>query len=136
MQFLHLKMNLLTQNQLQQLLATQNELELAILVGSQATGTANENSDFDIAIRWHRHVNALTALGKTETLRRLLAKHLQVVESKVDLIDMCQIKLPMQAVIAEDGIVLKGKNSLAWAYFLQRTWRDLETVYWDKLYAT
>jgi len=127
-------MNLSAQNQLQQLLATQDELELAILVGSQATGKANANSDFDIAIRWHKYIDGLEALGKTETLRRLLAKHLQLIELKVDLIDMCQINLPMQAVIAEEGIVLKGENSLAWIHFLQRTWRDLETVYWDKIY--
>jgi hypothetical protein len=32
----------------------------------------------------------------------------------------------MRAVVAEEGIVLKGADTLAWHYFLQRTWRELE----------
>jgi predicted nucleotidyltransferase len=130
-----IKANLSLQTELKQLLATQTDLELAVLVGSQANGQATLESDFDIAIRWNREVDSLDALARTETLRRLLATQLQVCEHKIDLIDMTCAKLPMKALIAEEGVILKGENSLAWQYFLQRTWRELEMFYWNKLYA-
>ena len=41
----------------------------------------------------------------------------------------------MRAVIAEEGVVLKGEDNLAWNHFLQRTWRELETYYWNQNYA-
>ncbi len=123
------------QQQLGQFLATQSELELAILVGSQATGQASSDSDIDIAIRWQKGISSLDALIKTETLRQQLAKQCQVVDTKIDLIDITCSQLPMRALIAEEGLILKGEDSLAWCYFLQRTWRELEMFYWDELYA-
>lgn len=123
------------QQQLQQFLATQSALELAILVGSQATGQASSDSDIDIAIRWQKGISPLDALIKTETLRQQLAKQCQVSDTKIDLIDITCSQLPMRALIAEEGVILKGEDSLAWCYFLQRTWRELEMFYWDELYA-
>ena len=130
------KMNLLLRNKLKQLLVAQLELELAVLVGSQATGNATSNSDWDIAIRWIKQIEPMQRLAKTETLRRLLAKQLRQPETKIDLIDITTANLAMRAVIAEEGIVLKGEDNLAWNHFLQRTWRELETYYWNKIYAT
>jgi len=121
---------------LKQLLSQQTDLELAILIGSQAVGNRHLNSDWDIAIRWDKSITGLQQLAKTETLRRLLAKHLNQPESKIDLIDLVTANLTMKAVVAEEGIVLKGENSLAWNYFLQRTWRELESFYWNKIYVT
>lgn len=113
------------------------ELELAVLVGSQASGKAHANSDWDIAIRWHRQPSAdiMSLLGQTETLRRHLAQLLNVSEHNIDLIDLSRARLAMRAVAAEEGIILKGKDTLAWHYFLQRTWRELEDYYWDRIYA-
>ena len=121
---------------LKQLLSQQTDLELAILIGSQAVGNRHLNSDWDIAIRWDKSITGLQQLAKTETLRRLLAKHLNQPESKIDLIDLVTANLTMKAVVAEEGIVLKGEDSLAWNYFLQRTWRELESFYWNKIYVT
>jgi len=128
-------MNLSLQYKLKQLLAVESDLELAILVGSQAKGTATPQSDWDIAIRWERNIDPMHSLGKTETFRRMLANHLNLPETKIDLIDLTKICLTMSAVVAEEGIVIKGEDSLAWNYFLQRTWRELETYYWNKNYA-
>ncbi len=113
------------------------QLELAILIGSQTSGKAHANSDWDIAIRWHRQpeVSIITTLAQTETLRRTLAQLLKVTEDKIDLIDLTNARLTMRAVVAEEGIVLKGEESLAWHYFLQRTWRELEEYYWNQCYA-
>ena len=128
-------MKVVIQNKLKQLLAGQPELELAVLVGSQVKGNATSYSDWDIAIRWIKQIEPMQRLGKTETLRRLLAKQLPQPETKIDLIDITTVGLAMRAVIAEEGIVLKGEDNLAWNHFLQRTWRELETYYWNKNYA-
>ena len=113
------------------------QLELAILIGSQSSGKVHTNSDWDIAIRWHRQpeINVISILAQTETLRRTLARLLKVTEDKVDLIDLTNARLTMRAVVAEEGIVLKGEDTLAWHYFLQRTWRELEEFYWNQCYA-
>lgn len=124
-------------DRLKQCLLQIPELELAILIGSQASGKAHLNSDWDIAIRWHRQpqFNIITVLAQTETLRRTLARRLEVTEDKIDLIDLTHARLTMRAVVAEEGLILKGENTLAWHYFLQRTWRELEEFYWNQCYA-
>ena len=124
------------QTRFKQVLDEQSDLELAILIGSQASGKVTQESDWDIAIRWIRQIEPIQRLGKTETLRRLLAKQLNFPEAKIDIIDLTRAKLTMRAVVAEEGVVLKGEDSLAWAHFLQRTWRELEGYYWNKIYAT
>jgi predicted nucleotidyltransferase len=113
------------------------QLELAILIGSQASGKTHEKSDWDIAIRWHRQpeISIISILAQTETLRRTVAQLLNVAENQVDLIDLTYARLTMRTVVAEEGLVLKGDDTLAWHYFLQRTWRELEDYYWNQCYA-
>lgn len=123
-------------HQLEKLINDQIDIELAVLVGSRAQGNANDDSDWDIALRWLPEIEPLQRLGKTEILRRLLASKLKLPEDKIDLIDLTNARLAMRSVVAEEGIVLKGEDTLAWSHFLQRTWRDLESFYWDKIYAT
>jgi hypothetical protein len=41
----------------------------------------------------------------------------------------------MRASAAEEGLPLTGQDTLAWAHFLQRTWRELEDFYWEKQHA-
>lgn len=111
------------------------DLELAILIGSRATGTARPDSDWDIAIQWRRGMDFIRQLAATEQLRRALAEKLGASEQSVDLIDLPTARLTMRAVVAEEGIPLTGGDSLAWHHFLQRTWRELEEQYWEKTYA-
>jgi predicted nucleotidyltransferase len=118
------------------LLANIPDIELAVLIGSRAQGVAQRGSDWDIALRWDRHIAPLERLGRTETLRRMLARSLEVAEDKIDLIDLATARLAMRAVAAEEGVVLKGEDSLAWSHFLLRTWRDLEDFYWEQAHAT
>lgn len=118
--------------ELQQVLDAQPDIELAILVGSQAEGRARPESDWDIAIQWKRDISLLDNLAKTEILRRLLATALRVEEARIDLIDLPGARL---AVVAEDGVPLKGEDSLAWNHFLGRTWRELEAWEWEKHHA-
>ena len=120
---------------LAQTLREQPELEFAVLVGSQAAGTGHADSDWDIALQWAPQLDWLTVLDKTETLRRTLAQQLNVAPVAIDLIELRRANLAMRASVAEDGLPLAGQDSLAWARFLQRTWRELEDFYWDKQHA-
>ena len=118
-----------------QTLRDEPALEFAVLVGSRATGTAYADSDWDIALQWSHQLDWLTVLGKTETLRRTLAHHLNIAPTAIDLIELRRANLAMRASVAEEGLPLVGEDSLAWARFLQRTWRELEDFYWDKQHA-
>ena len=125
----------MTISQLSDILSNLPELELAILIGSRATGTAHPDSDWDIAIQWNRGIDFLQQLAATEQLRRTLAEVLGMSEQDVDLIDIPTARLAMRAVVAEEGVPLKGGDSLAWYRFLQRTWRELEEQYWEQTYG-
>lgn len=127
--------NATTINTLSNYLATKPELELAILIGSRANGTDRPESDWDIAIQWIRGADFLTQLAETETLRRELAQLLSISESSIDLIDLPAARLAIRAVVAEEGLLLKGSNTLAWSRLLKRTWRELEEYYWEQTYA-
>jgi predicted nucleotidyltransferase len=116
-------------------LATVADLELAILIGSHATGTASPDSDWDIAIQWNRGMGFLEQLAATENLRQKLAETLGRSEQAVDLIDLPTARLAMRAVVAEEGVPLKGGDTLLWNHLLQKTWRELEEHYWEKIYA-
>lgn len=111
------------------------DLELAILIGSRATNTARPDSDWDIAIQWSRSLGFVEQLAATEQLRKKISVILEISVSSVDLIDLPTARLAMQAVVAEEGVVIKGVDSIAWYRFLQRTWRELEEHYWEETYA-
>ena len=115
---------------LAEVLQRQPELEFAVLVGSRANGTAKAGSDWDVAIRWHRGLNPVQRLEATESLRFQLAKAIAVSPEAIDLIDLVQARLAMRALVAEEGRVLAGKNSLPWMRFLQTTWAEIEDFHW------
>lgn len=120
---------------LTQALTAQPLLEFAVLIGSRSNGTAHDQSDWDIALQWKPGIAWLEVLGHTETLRAQLAKALGVSLDRVDLIELRRANLAMRAAVAEEGVPLLGEDTLAWAHFLQRTWRELEDHYWEKTHA-
>lgn len=124
-----------TTDQLSGILATIPGLELAVLIGSRANGSEHAGSDWDIAVQWSRDMGFMEQLAATEQLRKTLSSTLGISEQAVDLIDMIRARLAMRAVIAEEGVPLKGGDSLTWHRFLQRTWRELEEQYWEQIYA-
>jgi len=120
---------------LSRILGEQPELEFAVLVGSRAAGVTHAQSDWDIALQWLPQLGWLTILSKTETLRTTLAEALHVSPAAIDLIELRRANLAMRSSVAEEGLPLAGQDSLAWAHFLQRTWRELEDFYWEKRHA-
>lgn len=120
---------------LKNLLQTMPDLQLAVLIGSQADGTATSRSDWDIAVLWERHITALQRLQYMETLKQKIAEAIAIHRDNIDLIDMVSARLAMCAVIAEEGIVLKGGETLAWIHFLTKTWGELEDYYWRLAHA-
>ncbi|MES9904649.1 MAG: nucleotidyltransferase domain-containing protein [Sedimenticola sp.] len=121
--------------QLQQLFEEFPALELAVLIGSRSTGEQRPDSDWDFAIQWQRSDNPWGRLGDMEILRNYLAKQLNSTDDAIDLIDLPTASLAIRDVVANEGIPLKGKKSLAWVHFLRRTWRDMEDFKWDEIYG-
>ena len=125
---------------LKHLLQAYPRLELAILVGSRALNTATQDmatqhSDWDIAIRWEKGINNLALLEQAEELKQKIAEAISTHPDQIDLIDITTARLAMRAVIAEEGIILKGEDTLAWSHFLTQTWAELEDYYWRKQHA-
>jgi hypothetical protein len=108
---------------------------IAVLVGSRALNTETPNSDWDIAIWWLDADDAWTNLGKTELLRRNLAKAMNSTEDNIDLIDIQQAGLAMREKIANEGQLIYAQKPLAWMKFLTRTWWEVEQFYWEQQHA-
>lgn len=117
------------------LLQTNSELELAILIGSRALETETYQSDWDLAIRWKKDFSGWTRLEHSEILKQQISDAIGVHKDQIDLIDIVLARLAMRAVIAEEGIVLKGEDTLAWSHYLTQTWRELEDYYWMESHA-
>lgn len=120
---------------IRRILTAEPNLEFAVLIGSRAANTHTPTSDWDFAVQWRKDMDWLEQLSRTETLRHDLANTLHLPVAAIDLIDTPRASLAMRAEIAENGIVLKGEDTLPWQRFLRRTWRELEDHYWDEIYA-
>lgn len=116
--------------------AVQSHFEFAVLIGSRAIGNPQADSDWDVAIQWDYGMGFMEKMSASEEFRNQLAHQLNVPVQKIDFIDLSSARLAIRAVVAEEGVVLKGEESIAWHRFLQRTWRELEEHYWEKIYAT
>lgn len=117
---------------LQRLLQADINLELSVLVGSQASGSAKQDSDWDIAIRWHKVVKPSIGLEYSEILKQKISDVVGIDKDKNDLIDIATSHLAMKALIVEEGMILKGNETLAWSHFVTQTWAELEDRYWRK----
>jgi uncharacterized protein len=122
-------------DKLKQVFSSKPDLAFAVLVGSRADGSAHTESDWDIAVFWNASIDWMVLVAAHESLRRDVARALNVAEECIDLIDLSRANLTMRANVAENGIVLKGEECLDWVHFLNRTWRELEFFYWEQSHA-
>jgi uncharacterized protein len=110
-------------------------VEFAVLVGSRANATAHAGSDWDIAIAWSPSRDWFQDMSEAESLRIRLAAALGVPTTAIDLIDLRSTNLAMRAAVAEEGKILVGEDSPAWARFLRRTWREIEDFEKERRHA-
>lgn len=120
---------------LQIILQEQRALEIAVLVGSRANGTAKDHSDWDIALRWTKQTEPVDQLLLTEKLRQEICAKTGLHPDKIDFIDLSSAKLAMRALVANEGRILKGENSLPWMHFLTYTWGQMEDFAWSQSHA-
>ena len=79
-------------------------IKLVILFGSQARGTAGDQSDADVAILADRPLEMEEKAGVAERF----AKHLNVSEDKIDVVDLWMASPLLQHQIACTGKLLEG----------------------------
>ena len=81
-----------------------NKKRLIILFGSQARATAGAISDFDVAVVGNQ---ALTLEEKTE-IKTALAKKMNALEDKIDLVDLWDASPLLRYEVAQTGKLLEG----------------------------
>ncbi len=108
------------------------QVVIAVLVGSRANGSACEESDWDMAILIDLSMPVTTRFDEFQRLQLRLAAEADIPPEKLDLIDLSTAGLAMREQVANDGLLLKGENTLAWSHFLVRTWRELEEFAWEQ----
>ena len=119
---------------IRQCIADTPNVLFAVLVGSRVDGTQSGRSDWDIAVHW-QYGPALDRITNHESLRQQIAKVLSVPDEEIDLIDLSNSRLAMQALVVEEGQLITANDELAWAKYQVRVWRELENYYWDKTHA-
>lgn len=125
----------MTNDQLAGILSTFVDLELAILTGSRAAGTARPDSDWGLAIQWSRRLDFVQQLAATERLRMTLAAKLQVPGQQIDLIDLPTARLTMRAVVAEEGFLSLAKTGCPGTVFCSALGESLKNQYCEQVYA-
>ena len=79
-------------------------IKLVILFGSQARGTAGDQSDADVAILADRPLEMEEKAGVAERF----AKHLSISEDKIDIVDLWVAPSLLQHQVAQTGKLLEG----------------------------
>jgi predicted nucleotidyltransferase len=111
------------------------QVKFAVLIGSRADATSRPDSDWDIAVFTEPALSPLDKLALLSDLQCELAQVMGTAPEKIDLVDLNRAGLTMREVVANKGIPLTGDDSAPWFVFLQRTWRELEYLQWERDYA-
>lgn len=109
---------------LRQLLAGRPDVRLAILFGSQARGTAREESDVDVAV-----------LAPGADLTRLEADLTQALGRDVQVVSLEATSLPLLHAIVRDGIVVHQRRPIDEARWRARVLSELDTDWpsWERM---
>ncbi|MCW3488910.1 type VII toxin-antitoxin system MntA family adenylyltransferase antitoxin [Dethiobacter alkaliphilus] len=94
----------------------QNNIDLAMLFGSRATGTARENSDFDVAILLDRRIYPADTLARGGCKRTILLNLVDyLASSRIDLVVLNDASSFLVYQIIQTGQVLYEKNPAEFA---------------------
>lgn len=115
-----------------ELFAREPKVRLAFLFGSRAR-EGQDARDWDFAVSFAGdETPRAERLGELERLRQRLGESLGCGANAIDLVDLRHASLGMLATVAEEGILLKGADTLEAFQFYQRTWRGLEEFHFRK----
>jgi predicted nucleotidyltransferase len=104
---------------LAEMLSTREDVELAVLFGSAATGELQPRSDVDVAVRWTG--------GDPADRDALLAAMERVIGRTIDLVALDAAPPQLRFEIARNGIVLVERRQGAWSRARARAFLD----WWD-----
>lgn len=107
-------------------------VEFAVLVGSRATGRAQAQSDWDIALWLTPSLQGWQRQGALVDAQLKIAGVLGVCPDQVDIIDLQSAGLAMREQVVNHGIILVGGDRVSWARFQTHTWREIEEFHWGK----
>ena len=97
-------------NKIKQLAIDNEDVEILWLYGSQARGTANQNSDYDLAIKFKSYIeDALDRRLRPELLAMDWQEH---IEKPISIIDIMQVDIPLAYAAVMDNCMLVSKNEL------------------------
>ncbi|WP_035016157.1 type VII toxin-antitoxin system MntA family adenylyltransferase antitoxin [Catenovulum agarivorans] len=97
-------------NKIKQLATDNSDVEILWLYGSQARNTANEKSDYDLAIKFKNHIeDALDRRLRPELLAMDWQEH---IEKPISIIDITQVDIPLAYAVVMDNCMLVSKNEL------------------------
>lgn len=112
-----------------------SDICVAFLFGSRARG-AEDAVDWDIAVTFDGIFDSsLDQLARLERLRSELAKALSCQADLIDLIDLTRAPLNLCITVAEEGQILKGRQSLELFRFYQRAWSGQEEFHFRKAHG-
>lgn len=115
-------------SQLQVLASSCSEIEVLWLYGSQAKGTATQESDFDLAV-------ALTNAGNHELSSNLLEdlkeRWSQLTRQTVSIIDINRAPIPLAVNVIQEGLVLTCRSSLRLHSEQARIWSLWESYRYE-----
>jgi predicted nucleotidyltransferase len=113
---------------------SQSDICVAFLFGSRARG-AEDAVDWDIAVTLDGTLDSsLDQLARLERLRSELTTALSCPADLIDLIDLTRAPLNLCITVAEEGQILKGRQSLELFRFYQRAWSGQEEFHMRKEY--
>ncbi len=99
-----------------------NPLKLAILHGSQATGKAHKNSDWDVAILAERKLD----FADYSSLINYFSEKFNAPSEQIDIADLRVAYPLLQFGVAKKGILIEGSNFdfiqykiFAWKHYLE-----------------
>ena len=115
---------------LEQFFNQQLNITFALLFGSRAKGTNKPESDWDFAIWFENQADEMSRLLAKEELRQQLAKLLKINADKIDIVDLQTASLSISSTVVEEGVVLKGSESLELYLFYKRIWALEADFYW------
>jgi uncharacterized protein len=101
-----------------------------------ARGGEADARDWDLAVSFTGgRVPRAERLGQTERLRSRILTVLDCPEDRLDLVELHRAGLGILATVAEEGILLKGGDTLDAFRFYQRAWRGLEEFHFRKAHG-